>query len=258
MERTGSIEDGSTEAGLPEEADRLSPRETTPDEYVIELDVSAGFLWWWSIFDVIEFGGGGADVMAARSTAPVAAARLPRLSRQAAFRAGTRAARALSEPSGTATDPPRAWDSRPESRLSGRAVRSALVLLLAAAAVGVFLALRSSGAPKPRTEVLRSESPLTDIWVRITGPGGAVSYVGNRFLTGGAFTKFTFRKAPAKGLFLPPVVRGQKLCASTHVIQPGDAPQLQEWQGRRVAITIYGNRTSALYCAVLGYGLYLG
>ena len=224
----------------------------------VELEVSAGFLWWWSLFDLIELAGGGTDVMPARSIAPAAAARLPRLSRQAALRAGKRAARTLSESSGAAAVP--AWPSasRAVPRLSRRITLSALVVLLAAVVAAVVVALTSSGPARPRTEVLRSVSPLSDIWVRITGPGGAVSYLGHRFLTDGAFSRFTFREDTAEGLFLPPTVREQKLCASTHVIQPGDASELQEWRGKRLAITIYGKKTSAIYCAVLGYGLYLG
>jgi hypothetical protein len=66
------------------------------------------------------------------------------------------------------------------------------------------------------------------------------------------------RKEPTKGIFMPPSIREQKLCAATHVIQPGDASQLQKWQGRKLAITIYGNKESALFCAVLGPGLYFG
>jgi hypothetical protein len=213
-------------------------------------------LWWWSLFDLIELGEGGADVMAARSIAPAATAGLPRLSRGAALRAGKRAARELSESSGAAA-PVQPAANGVVPRLSRRAVGLALIFLLAAVVAGVVLAFSSSRTTNPRTEVLRSAGPLSGIWVRITGPGGAVSYVGHRFLTSGAFNRFTFRKAAAQGLFLPPSIRAQKLCASTHVIQLGDAPQLQQWRGRTLAITIYGEKESAIYCAVLGYGLYL-
>lgn len=213
-------------------------------------------MWWWSLFDVIELGEGGTDVIAARSVAPAATASLPRLSRGAALRAGKCAARELSESSGAA-DLVQPAANRAVPRLSRRAVRLALIFLLAAVVAGVVLAFSSSRTTNPRTEVLRSAGPLSGIWVRITGPGGAVSYVGHRFLTSGAFNRFTFRKAAAQGLFLPPSIRAQKLCASTHVIQLGDAPQLQQWRGRTLAITIYGEKESAIYCAVLGYGLYL-
>ena len=246
----------SAEAGATR-GDQASVRGGAADEYVIELDVAAGFLWWWSLFDVIELGGVGTDVMAARPVAPVAAAGLPRLSRQAAVRAGKRAARGLSDTSGTAAVPTWPPASHEVPRLSRRALLALIVLVAAGVAAGL-VALYSSGTANPRTEVLRSASPFSDIWVRITGPGGAVSYVGHRFMTNGEFSRFTFRKASAEGLFLPPRVRERKLCASTHVIQPFDAAQLQKWRGRTLAVTIYGKASSAIYCAVLGYGLYLG
>jgi hypothetical protein len=169
-----------------------------------------------------------------------------------ALRAGESAARALSEPAGVSEG------DRAVPGLSRRTVVLTLILLVAAGAVGTFLAFNSSPTTGPRTEVLRSEGPFPDIWIRITGPGGAVSYIGHRFLTGGDFSRFTLHKEPTKGLFLPPPVHQQKLCGATHLIQPGDAPQLQRWQGKKLAITIYGRKDSAIYCAVLGYGLYLG
>ena len=79
------------------------------------------------------------------------------------------------------------------------------------------------------------------------------------FRRGGAFDRFNFREAAAKkGVFLPPPVRRQKLCASTHVIQTGDAPELQKWRGRTLEITIYGKKVSQIYCSVLTGTLYLG
>jgi hypothetical protein len=225
---------------------------TPAGDYVIELDVGAGFLWWWSLYDVVELEGKGTDGLAARSVAPAAAASVPRLSRRAALRAGRHAAHTLSEPAGVSAA------HRAEPRFSPRAVRFGLIVLVTAAVAGAVLALHASRTTYPRTEVLRATSPLS-VWIRITGPGGAVNYVGHRFLTGGAFSRVALRKAPAKGFFMPPALTAQhKLCGATHVIQPGDAPQLQQWQGRKLEITIYGKKTSALYCAVLGYGLYLG
>lgn len=258
-ERAGSIPRHTppAEVAAREAHDQMS-RGTTAGEYVIELDVAAGFLWWWSLFDMIELDGGGTGVMAARSVAPAATAGLPRLSRAAALRAGKRAAHTLSVSSETVASPAQPAANRVVPSFSRRTIRWLFVCLIAAVVAGVFLALNSSHTANPRTEVLRSASPLSNIWVRITGPGGAVGYVGDRFLNGGAFSRFTFRKAPARGLFLPPPVREQKLCGATHVIQPGDAPQLQKWRGRKLAVTIYGTKTSAMYCAVLGYGLYLG
>jgi hypothetical protein len=111
-----------------------------------------------------------------------------------------------------------------------------------------------------RTEVLRATNPVTaGIYVRITGPPGAVSYVGQRLNSGDTWKQVRFSEnAVIEGEFLPPSVREQKLCSSTHVIQTVDAPQLQKWLGKRLEIAIYGPKTSAIYCAVLGYGLYLG
>jgi hypothetical protein len=123
----------------------------------------------------------------------------------------------------------------------------------------VIVASAGCGSSHPRTEVLRSTLPPTsDIYLRITGPGGAVSYIGRRFESGGTFSKFRFRDAHREGLFLPLGVRQRKLCASTHVIRRGDAPQLQKWRGRTLEITIYGKKISVIFCAVLTSSLYLG
>jgi hypothetical protein len=124
----------------------------------------------------------------------------------------------------------------------------------------VALAVAGCGAAHPRTVVLRATAPvMSDIYLRITGPGEAVSYTAQVFRRGGAFDRFNFRETPRnEGVFLPPPVRERKLCASTHVIQPGDAPQLQKWRGKTLAITIYGKKVSRIYCSVLTGSLYLG
>ncbi|HEY3551729.1 MAG TPA: hypothetical protein VGK69_11830 [Gaiellaceae bacterium] len=107
--------------------------------------------------------------------------------------------------------------------------------------------------------MLRSANPLTsDIYVRITGPGGAVSYVARRFMSGGEFSRFRFSKEPREGPFLPPRVRDRKLCSSTHVIRDSDAPALQRWRRRTLEITVYGIKVSAIYCAALGPNIYAG
>jgi hypothetical protein len=130
--------------------------------------------------------------------------------------------------------------------------------VLAAVLTSLTLAVAACGSSHPRTEVLRSASPFTsDIYLRITGPGEAVSYIAQE-LTGGAFRRYRFNEAPRPGLFLPPNVRARKLCSSTHTIRSGDAPELQKWRGRTVAISVYGNRNSSIFCAALGPGLYLG
>lgn len=129
---------------------------------------------------------------------------------------------------------------------------------VALTAVLATVILVSCGGSYPRTEVLRSANPLTsDIYVRITGPGGAVSYIGKRLMTGG-FAKFNFSDASREGLFLPPRVRDRKLCGSVHTIRDGDAGELQKWDGRKLAITVYGGKISAIFCAALGSAIYLG
>ncbi|HEY3578654.1 MAG TPA: hypothetical protein VGK68_11795 [Gaiellaceae bacterium] len=130
---------------------------------------------------------------------------------------------------------------------------------LAAVLATGTLALAGCGSSHPRTEVLRSANPLTsDIYVRITGPGGAVSYVARRFMSGGEFSRFRFSKEPREGPFLPPRVRDRKLCSSTHVIRDSDAPALQRWRRRTLEITVYGIKVSAIYCAALGPNIYAG
>jgi hypothetical protein len=116
------------------------------------------------------------------------------------------------------------------------------------------------GGSHPRTAVLRGTNPLlSDIYLRITGPGGAVYYIAQRFRRGGGFKGFRFRKtAGSERVFLPPSVRERKLCASTHIIRADDAPQLQKWRGKTLEITIYGEKTSGIYCSVLTGNLYLG
>ena len=132
--------------------------------------------------------------------------------------------------------------------------------MLAAVLSTVTLAMAGCGSSHPRTEVLRATNPLpSNIYLRITGPGGAVYYIAQRFRGSAEFNGFSFHKtAGSEGAFLPPPVRARKLCASTHVIQAYDAQQLQKWRGRTLAITIYGEKTSRIYCAVLNGSLYLG
>jgi hypothetical protein len=141
-----------------------------------------------------------------------------------------------------------------QGRLPGaRRVRTGVVLLV------MMLSVAACGSSYPRTEVFRSTNPLTsDLYIRITGPGGAVGYVGQRFRNSRLFDSYSFRHAPNEGVFLPPRIRDRKLCAATHIIRRGDAPQLQKWRGRTLAISVYGKKSSAIFCAVLGSVLYLG
>jgi hypothetical protein len=132
--------------------------------------------------------------------------------------------------------------------------------MLAAVLTALSLALAGCGSSHPRTEILRGTNRLlSDVYLRITGPGGAVYYIAQRFRGSGAFKGFRFHKTvDSERVFLPPPVRERKLCASTHVIQTYDAPQLQKWRGRTLEITIYGGKTSRIFCAVLTGNLYLG
>jgi hypothetical protein len=157
--------------------------------------------------------------------------------------------------------------SKPTVGLTGNAGRSRRLRLfrgrqgiLAAVLTMVALCMVGCGSDHPRTEVLKGTNPvLSDIYLRITGPGEAVYYIAQRFRQGGSFNGFSFHKtSTGKGVFLPPRVRERKLCASTHVIRAYDAPQLQEWRGKTLAITIYGKETSRTFCSVLTGNLYAG
>jgi hypothetical protein len=130
--------------------------------------------------------------------------------------------------------------------------------MFTAVLITVALAMAGCGSSHPRTEVLRGTNPVvSDIHLRITGPGGAVYYIAQRFRGSGPFNGFSFHKtAGSEGAFLPPRIRERKLCASTHVIRADDAPQLQKWRGSTLEITIYGEETSRIFCAVLTGNLY--
>jgi hypothetical protein len=146
------------------------------------------------------------------------------------------------------------------ARIAGtsRRLRKPLREWAPAVVLAAVLVTAGCGSSQPRTEVLRSSIPLTsDIYVRITGPGGAVGYVGRQFMTSGTFDRFSFKRENRKaGLFLPPRVRGRKLCASTHTITPIDASELQKWRGRTLEVSVYGRKTSTIFCSVLGSALY--
>ena len=97
------------------------------------------------------------------------------------------------------------------------------------------------------------------MYLRITGPGGAVHYLSKRLRQAHLFDRFNFHEASGKeGVFLPPSVRERKLCASTHVIKPYDASQLQKWRGRTLAVTVYGQKVDRIFCAGLTWNLYVG
>ena len=117
--------------------------------------------------------------------------------------------------------------------------------LLAAVLTAILFATSACGGVDSRTEVLhlRSANPLTsDLYVRVRGPAGAVKYIAEG-LTRGAFA------SQAEGFFVPPGVRRQKACSFSHTISSLDARQLQSWRGKKLKVTVYGNRSyAATYC----------
>jgi hypothetical protein len=79
------------------ERDRPSARVRPATEYLIEVEPVRGFLWRWSLFELIELRGDRTQPpLPGRSPEPVATSGTPRLSRRAAIRAAESEARALS------------------------------------------------------------------------------------------------------------------------------------------------------------------
>lgn len=124
------------------------------------------------------------------------------------------------------------------------------------ALVGVILAASGCGASsnKPAAELLRSANPLTsDFYLQIKGPAGAVDEIANK-IEAGAFT----RKAGAAlskagdGSFVPrrlhDRLQGHQICLFVRTIQPWDSPALQEWVGKTITISAYGNKRFLLWC----------
>jgi hypothetical protein len=91
-------DEGSREAAAKAaEGDRPSPRARTVTEYLIEVEPVRGFLWRWSLFELIELRGDRTQPpLPGRSPEPVAKSGTPCLSRRAAIRAAESEARALS------------------------------------------------------------------------------------------------------------------------------------------------------------------
>lgn len=89
---------GSREAAAKgAERDRPSPRVRTGTDYLIEVEPVRGFLWRWSLFELIELRGDRTQPpLPGRSPEPVAKSGTPCLSRRAAIRAAESEARALS------------------------------------------------------------------------------------------------------------------------------------------------------------------
>ena len=124
---------------------------------------------------------------------------------------------------------------------------------LAALFAALMLTASACGSSGTKTEVLRlrSANPVTsDLYVRMKGPAGAVSFIAKRLTTGG------FSKG-AEGFFLPPRLRQEKTCSLRHNISDADAPELQAWRGRRMTLTVYGDSNyAATYCRGISVGIY--
>src|SRR6266567_6388672 len=84
-----------------------------------------------------------------------------------------------------------------------RRARRPQIAILAALLTGLMLMACACGSNGTRTEVLRlrSANPVTsDLYVRMRGPAGAVSFIAKGLISGG------FSKG-AEGFFLPPRLR---------------------------------------------------
>ena len=122
------------------------------------------------------------------------------------------------------------------------APRASLLAVLAA----LVLVAAACGGNGSKVEVLRlrSQNPLTsNIYIRVKGPSGAVNYVVQRLETGA----FTQEKVAG---FVPPARRHRRaLCSLTHTIASADAPDLQQWSGKKVRLTLYGD--AGIFCETL-------
>jgi hypothetical protein len=124
---------------------RPSPRSPGATDYLIEVELVRGFLWRWSLFELIELRGDGTQPpIPGRSLEPVATAGVPRLSRRAAIRAAERKARALWAPAIEVVTlmPPPAAKRSPRSWRS--IVPLSLLLLVAGLIVGAIVETRGS------------------------------------------------------------------------------------------------------------------
>ena len=116
----------------------------------------------------------------------------------------------------------------------------------------VLTAAGCGSASRTETVRLQSANPLTaDLYVRIKGPEGAVSYIAKR-LRGAAFQEAN------TGAFAPPSrLHGRRpICSFTHTITSLDAPDIQRWQGKKVTLNIYG--AAGIFCRALGSAIYQG
>lgn len=116
---------------------------------------------------------------------------------------------------------------------------------------------------RPTKSLLRSANPLTsDIYVQIRGPAGAVRPIASAIETG-AFTKI--KTGPITtygdgGSFVPPRLyhhlHQHRICLFAHTIQAGESPTLQPWVGKKITISVYGRKSSVLYCRLFA-GVFL-
>jgi hypothetical protein len=98
-----------------------------------------------------------------------------------------------------------------------------------------------------RTKVVGLKSPTPISFVKIRGPAGAVDYIARRLETG-AFSE------DQVGVFVPPPHYRRPRCYFTHKIVSRDAPDLQQWLGRKVMIAVYDSAWP--YCQTLQLAFY--
>jgi hypothetical protein len=134
-----------------------------------------------------------------------------------------------------------------ETRARGR------IATLAAALTAVMLIVSACAGGSTKTQVLRlrSANPLTsDLYVRVRGPAGAVSYIAQG-LTRGAFSQ------GSAGDFVPPSFKQQRACSFSHTIDTTDPANLQAWLGSKVRISVYGSSAyAATYCRGIRAGVF--
>jgi hypothetical protein len=142
------------------EASAVTPSQPQSTDFVVEVERDRGFLWHWSLFELIELGGDDQHApIAGRSVDPLVTARFPRFSQGAAVRAGERAARALSASNVVAVVTPPESGTLPTSPWP---VVALLILVLAGALI--VGALVETGGNPHRLKPLRpptTSSPRT-------------------------------------------------------------------------------------------------
>lgn len=120
-------------------------------------------------------------------------------------------------------------------------------IVLAAFCATLILTAASCGGNASRTEVVRLRSAPPVTFVKVIGPAGVVSYLTQRLAAA------TF-KTDQTGVFLPPLHYLHPRCSFTHTISSRDAPELQQWRGRKVRIALYDS--VGPFCHVLRSSIY--